>query len=250
MLNAGQPDWWMVWLTAIIAAIGFMQLIVFGIQARRLRQTIRKMDEIATGQTSDMAKSIAENARAAGAMENVSNSLERNARTTEEMVGLQKAYAAIQLRAYVFPQDCGLYEGTLLKPPQPGRFNVPGIVINFRNAGHTPAKQVISWAKITVIEVASEDRLSVPKLEKMSPITLSPGATFPKSIWFERALTKSEIEDISANVNAIYVYGKLEYVDSFGDPRFSNFRFKYNGVFPPLPPIGVFSHCQSGNESD
>ena len=39
-------DWWMVWLTGILALIGFLQLIVFGLQARRLRQTIVAMKEL------------------------------------------------------------------------------------------------------------------------------------------------------------------------------------------------------------
>src|SRR4051794_27515864 len=30
-----------------------------------------------------------------------------------------------QLRAYIFPENCSIYDGTTLKPPQPARVNVP-----------------------------------------------------------------------------------------------------------------------------
>ena len=191
----------------------------------------RGLQEFAAVQAEDMKTSVAQASRAAAAMENVSKSLERSTKTTEEIVERQKLYAAIQLRAYVFPNDYGLYDGTLLTPPQSPRFDIPGVVINFRNAGHTPATQVISWAKIAVIDNSKEDTLIVPKLDNISPITLSSGGTFSKSQWFERALTGSEKEDIKAGIKSIYVYGKLQYIDCFGDGKFSNFRVRYNGLF-------------------
>jgi hypothetical protein len=215
-----------------------------------LHRATRGLQEFAAVQAEDMKASVAQAARAASAMENVSKSLERNTKTTEEIVERQKRYVTIQLRAYVFPNDYGLYDGSLLNPPQVHRFDIPGVVINFRNAGHTPATQVISWAKISVIDNSKEDTLLVPKLDNISPITLSSGATFSKSQWFERMLTTSEKEDIKGGVKGIYVYGRIQYVDCFGDDKFANFRVRYNGAFPPLPPSGVFTHCQDGNESD
>ena len=52
-------DWWMVWLTGILAFVAFLQLIVFGLQARRLRQTIETMEKIGTDQSKDMQGWIA-----------------------------------------------------------------------------------------------------------------------------------------------------------------------------------------------
>ena len=69
-----------------------------------------------------------------------------------------------QLRAYVLPHDCGVYEGMQLNPPQPGHSNEPGIVLNFKNSGQTPAYKVISWARVDVIDSINEDKLSVPAL--------------------------------------------------------------------------------------
>jgi hypothetical protein len=57
--NKTSSDWWMVWLTVILAFIAFLQLIVFGLQARRLRQTIVTMKELGEKQSADMQGWIA-----------------------------------------------------------------------------------------------------------------------------------------------------------------------------------------------
>lgn len=46
-----ESDWWLVRLTGVLAIIGFLQLIVFGQQARRLRQTVTTMED-----TADLAR--------------------------------------------------------------------------------------------------------------------------------------------------------------------------------------------------
>ena len=43
--DKSKSDWWLVKLTGVLAGIGGLQLIVFGLQARRLRQTIREMEK-------------------------------------------------------------------------------------------------------------------------------------------------------------------------------------------------------------
>jgi hypothetical protein len=48
------PEWWTVYLTAVLAAIGVMQTIVFGLQAHRLKQTIEAMEKIGADQSKDM----------------------------------------------------------------------------------------------------------------------------------------------------------------------------------------------------
>jgi hypothetical protein len=73
--DQSSANWWMVRLTGLIAAIYAGQLIVFGRQATRLRETIKKMDEIAQGQTKDMQASIREANRAAAAMEGIAVSM-------------------------------------------------------------------------------------------------------------------------------------------------------------------------------
>ena len=68
-----EADWWLVKLTGILAAIGFLQLIVFGLQARRLRQTIEEM-KVATKATDKAANAAV---KAASLSEQALHLLER-----------------------------------------------------------------------------------------------------------------------------------------------------------------------------
>ncbi len=54
-------DWWLVKLTGTLAAIGLLQLFVFGLQARRLRQTIEEM-KVATAATQKAANAAKDSA--------------------------------------------------------------------------------------------------------------------------------------------------------------------------------------------
>lgn len=56
--DKSESDWWLVKLTGILAIIGFIQIVVFGLQAFRLRQTVDEM-KIAT-QATEKAASAAE----------------------------------------------------------------------------------------------------------------------------------------------------------------------------------------------
>jgi hypothetical protein len=50
-----------------------------------------------------------------------------------------------QPRAYLFPNDASIYEGMMMTPPLPAHTNEPGVVLNFKNSGQTPAYKIISW---------------------------------------------------------------------------------------------------------
>jgi hypothetical protein len=154
-----------------------------------------------------------------------------------------------QLRAYVFPDNAGLYEGTVLDPALPEHANEPGIVLNWKNSGQTPARRVVSWAQMNVIEPINEDRLIVPQLQESFYNNLGGGATGNKSFWFGRALTATEIADVIAGTRAIYLFGRIEYRDVFGTKRFTDFRFRYTGKFPPVPGA-MLSICEKGNEAN
>src|SRR5207253_5154414 len=75
-------DWWTVGLTLALVDVGALQFlalivqaIVFGVQAKQLRASVDLTRTNANRQEQDMAASIAEAARAAGAMERVATSL-------------------------------------------------------------------------------------------------------------------------------------------------------------------------------
>jgi|SRR5579862_584756 len=155
-----------------------------------------------------------------------------------------------QLRAYVGPENIGLFEGNMMSPPQAARVNVPGIAMLIKNSGQTPAYKVVSWAQIAVIPVKDEHlQLALPKMEERFSNTLSAGSTFNKSLWFDRPLTATEIADLGTGVRAIYLYGRIEYQDAFKKRRFTNFRFHYIGQFPP-PPNVILSFSDRGNDAE
>jgi hypothetical protein len=154
-----------------------------------------------------------------------------------------------QLRAYVFPDNAGLYEGMMLTPQMPIHANEPGVVLVWRNTGQTPARRVISWGQIAVIEPINEDKLTVPPLQDIFFNNLGLNGSANKALWFGRALTTTEIADIGVGAKAIYLYGRIEYRDIFRKKRFTNFRFRYAGQFPP-PPGVIFFVCEKGNEAN
>jgi hypothetical protein len=154
-----------------------------------------------------------------------------------------------QLRAYVAPENMGIFEGNMVSPPQPARINVPGIAMLIKNSGQTPAYKVVSLAKIAVIAVQDEKiALVLPPMEERFSNTLSAGSTFSKSLWFDRPLTPTEIADIVTGARAIYLYGRIEYQDAFKKRRFTNFRYQYVGQFPP-PPNAILNFSDRGNDA-
>lgn len=62
-------------------------------------------------------------------------------------------------------------------------------------------------------------------------------------------LAANEIGDIATGNRAIYLYGEIDYRDIFGKHRFSNFRLRYLGQYPPPPQGGLFNFSESGNDA-
>jgi hypothetical protein len=64
------PDWALNALTLCLVIIGVLQIWVFGVQASRLKETIRAMKQIDQGQSAKVAETIAQAKRAADEMAN------------------------------------------------------------------------------------------------------------------------------------------------------------------------------------
>jgi hypothetical protein len=92
----------------------------------------------------------------------------------------------MQLRAYVYPVSAIITEGKLLKPPRADRANFPGIALEWKNTGQTPAYNVVNWAAIEVIEPSNENRLIVPQLLQIHFTTLGASVSDTKSMWHHR----------------------------------------------------------------
>jgi hypothetical protein len=164
-------------------------------------------------------------------------------------IGVMIQTSRRQLRAYVFPESAGLFEGTMATPPMPEHTNKPGIILNFKNSGQTPAYKVVSWAQIDVLPRDQEPRLIAPPLVEQFTTNIGPGSVMPKTLWATRPLTPDEITEVLHTTKIIYVYGRIEYQDAFSRKRWTNFRLAYAGRFPP-PPGVIFSVAEKGNDAN
>jgi hypothetical protein len=124
-LDQSSTNGWVVRVTAVIAAIGLIQIFVFGLQARRLRETIEKMGKIAEGQTTNMKASIAEATKAGTAMEKAATAMESVSNSTMRSLETNKD----AIRAWVIATKATF---------SPTR----GIDIEFKNVGQTPATKL------------------------------------------------------------------------------------------------------------
>jgi hypothetical protein len=154
-----------------------------------------------------------------------------------------------QLRAFVGPDTFDLMEGNMLNPPQPAHANEPGAVVRIKNFGPTVAYKVRIGTRLAVIEPINEHTLVLAPLVDGFHSVLGPTVPSNSTAWLNRALTPGEIADIQAGVKAIYLYGRVEYVDIFKKRRFTAFRLRYAGQFPPPAPV-MMSFAAQGNDAN
>lgn len=156
-----------------------------------------------------------------------------------------------QLRAYVLNSTATIIDGTNLDPkPFLDRTGQPGMMIEIKNFGQTPAFQLIHWSEMEVSPTAREAAIKPPaSLGKIHPNVIGPGHTNSKSRWLERSLSVQEIAGIQNGTYGIYIYGRIEYVDAFGEPRWSNYKLVYTNA--AWPPIGNprLTFCGDGNDA-
>jgi len=224
-------EWWMVRLTAAIAIIGLIQTIVFGIQAHRQKQTISKMDEIATSQTRDVQASIAEATRAATAMENVATSMAESAESVRTSVAInreiadtQKLVTELQSRAYLVAIFAAM-------TPQNDTTNIrfqPHIQIE--NRGNTPAYDVrfsIS-ADVAAFPLRDEFTFALPPQPLGHSSAIGPGLHKLISGVVPKIYPKVEADQVCMGVGQrVIAWGIVKYRDAFKIERSLKFGFTF-----------------------
>jgi hypothetical protein len=221
-------NWWMVRLTGIIAIIGLIQAFVFWVQAGRLKGTITKMDEIATGQTNDMQDSIAQAGRAAVAMENVARSMAENVENLKITVGInreiadrQRLVTELQSRAYLSIQFYGMVPqnaatGIRFEPR-----------INLVNLGNTPAYDVVSRTAADVLPTPLPEDFAFPLpavVPTRSVSTIAPRLNKILSAVVPKIYPDVEVEQLKGGVGQrIHIWGEVFYKDAFGIDRYVRF---------------------------
>ena len=130
-----------------------------------------------------------------------------------------------QLRAYVVPDRGEIFAG------EEGE---PRARIALRNCGQTPARGVLSWAKIHLVKPEQDESLGLLPSGVRSGTTLAANGYLNKALWF-RTLSAEEADHVRSGSMAICVSGIVEYRDVFQHRHVTQFRFAYSGPFPPPP---------------
>jgi hypothetical protein len=153
-------------------------------------------------------------------------------KSTRRLADSGRATTHRQLRAYV------AVSGIVYEPPIEGQ--APRVTATIQNFGATPAYKL---AIAVDAQIAShEQQLSVAISSSRTLGHLPPGVEF--------AITRSAhiypgtvSKDEADSARSVFVYGCIEYVDTFGDPHFTRFRLQ-DGLDQK------FFACQEGNETD
>jgi hypothetical protein len=257
-------DRWMVRLTAILAIVGIGQGIVFAIQAIQLRRSVNLTRTVANQQQQDMAASIAEASRAAKAMEGVANAMSENVANTRELLERQRQFAIMQMRAYIFVQTGDILNVANPAQPIPEGQPLPKgaitrtdcgpiIIMTMRNAGNTPANNVVHVTNAVFrkfpLTAPLPDFAEVPQdSDLMSVFSLPPGGIGTKNWVFPVKLHDQEVEQLRNATAAIYVYGRITYTDIFGVERVTNYRYRHNGHSGIVGVTGELTGTRQGND--
>lgn len=168
-----------------------------------------------------------------------------------------------QLRAYVMAENStifnvanpvAIFAGQVFTPTGAEITNPacgPGVRIQIKNAGQTPAYEVAHWANICFREFPLKSLLPArdPNFMPVKSV-LGPGIPSTKLIFMPQPLTAPETADLRAGNGAVYVYGEITYRDTFGKAWYTRYRVMHH---PYGGAIGVstdLTFCDEGNEAN
>jgi len=146
-----------------------------------------------------------------------------------------------QLRAYVFPIEARLT-----------RFSageVPECKIVAFNSGQTPAYRLTHVARFVLADFPLKEVLPDCRAsEATSTTNLAPQAPLDKLGAAHWLLSETAEVRLRKGEAAIYLYGRIDFFDAFGRPRWVKYRYMTGGDvgFPREGRVGV---CRDGNET-
>lgn len=160
-----------------------------------------------------------------------------------------------ELRAYVMHFSADLfYAGNLPKNPKVNWTEQAAVSLVIKNEGLTPAYKLKHWAYVDVAPITDESRMCVipgPALA-IRPLMLGRNGSATAYRWLNRPISPEERAGIGSGTHAIYAYGRIEYIDAFGKPRWTNYKLSYNNA--SWPPLGknpmAMNFCSDGNDAD
>jgi hypothetical protein len=152
---------------------------------------------------------------------------------TRRLVESGETAAQRKLRAYVAVSDV-VHEEQL-------EGHVPRVSITIKNFGATPAyKLAVAADAQTAFAV---DQIPVATSSSKTLGHLPPGLEFKISRPAVVSIGKARGDEADTAHSRVFVYGCIEYVDTFGDPHFTRFRLEEGSD-------RRFFACDEGNETD
>jgi hypothetical protein len=219
--DKSSADWWLVKLTGGLIGVGLLQALVFWVQAGRLKETIKKMDEIAAAQAADMKNSIDQFTRTAIAAEKTAKAAEDNVSTITDT-------SKRQLRAYV-----GIFK-IEFSGWQIGQ-NI-SCTFKIKNFGETPAYNVRHWSRIDIMQYPYPGTPDHREDDGTHPcFTLHPKDDINGFNIFEKdgikfIINKEIFDSFSDGRIAAYIIGRIEYDDAYGGHHTTKFVSYGGGV--------------------
>jgi hypothetical protein len=206
-------DRWTIGLAVATAVILFLQLFVFGYQALELN------------------KSIKEAKRATGATRIA-------ARAAKQTVTTMNLTARRDLRAYVAVLMSSIERLDENRNPR--------ATVVIKNFGKTPAYRFAPSAFLIYVEPDTAPPDPPEPTRELGH--LAPGAEFNVVLNADWQLSRAMRANIVVGSAAVYVQGIIKYVDTYGEPRFTQFRVMTDGA--ASVPAGRLVSCTTWNETD
>ncbi len=153
-------------------------------------------------------------------------------RATQRLIESGKAATQRQLRAYVGVSD-------VVRDDLEGRSS--HVNITLRNFGTTPAYKLAIAADAQIAFFV--DQVPVATSASKTLGYLPPGLDFQIPRPAVLSIGTSRGDETNTTDSRIFVYGCIEYVDTFGEPHFTRFRLEEGAD-------GQFFACAEGNETD
>ena len=160
----------------------------------------------------------------------------------QEQTNAQKA-----LRAYIGVESGGITLGVN------GEAAVAGILI--KNFGQTPAKEMKFWIEMKFLNSNEIMELPIPLDDaQQSKSTINPG--FIVFSEFGRPFAERELDSVRSGQSALFVRGRIDYLDVFDEKRFTEISLKMSGMEGPFDrnkpeALGwAFHPTTYGNESN
>jgi len=206
----------------------------------------RDAKETSERQSEEMQRSIAEATRAATAMEAVAVAASVSARASTESVATLKEVTAKQMRAYLSVVMNG---GTFQERGKGIYFGINPILTN---SGNTPAHGIRYWANAGVYDFPLPDDFDFPDGEDsvVTSFAIGPHQSVVLNARLPDFVGDDQAQDIKDGKNKrVYIWGKVSYVDVFGQERFTQFSHSIFWFGPTGEERWSGTYCSPFSES-